>query len=323
MESKPLLSIIVPIYNVEDYLPRCIDSILSQTFTDFELLLVDDGSQDKSGDICDDYTQKDSRIRVIHKENGGAGSARNAGLDKSRGAYIMFVDPDDKLGTNDTIERNLNILQRCDRNCFVQFPTLWNYKSERNKMVKQGKKILSGENAILKSFFNLQITSVVWDKIYDRKIFSTIRFPDMRYYEDFYCIINILKNTDSVIFSDTGFYDYCIREGSATTSNLSAKKLIDFLCVRMFALNEARKLDSTGLYRVHFFLEMQDILVYGRMLIDNFTLESYCTRIYKFIPDYKAIFYYMTKRNLKKGLKCMAFKIIGEKNFCRWNKIKK
>jgi glycosyltransferase involved in cell wall biosynthesis len=91
----PTISVIVPVYNVEQYLCKCLDSILNQTFTDFELLLIDDGSPDKSGQICDEYAQKDSRIRVFHKENGGVSSARNLGLDNAKGKWIAFIDSDD------------------------------------------------------------------------------------------------------------------------------------------------------------------------------------------------------------------------------------
>lgn len=90
-----MVSVIVPVYNTEKYLHRCIDSILTQTYTDFELLLIDDGSTDNSGKICDEYTQKDSRVRVFHKENGGVSSARNLGLDEAKGEWISFVDSDD------------------------------------------------------------------------------------------------------------------------------------------------------------------------------------------------------------------------------------
>lgn len=93
----PTLSIIVPVYKVEPYLHRCVDSILAQTFTDFELILVDDGSPDNCGAICDEYAAKDSRILVIHKENGGLSDARNAGLDIAKGEYIGFVDSDDYI----------------------------------------------------------------------------------------------------------------------------------------------------------------------------------------------------------------------------------
>lgn len=98
--KAPKISIIVPVYNVEKYLSRCIDSILAQTFTDFELLLIDDGSKDKSGEICDEYTKKDDRVRVFHKENGGASSARNLGLDYANGKYVVFVDSDDYISVS-------------------------------------------------------------------------------------------------------------------------------------------------------------------------------------------------------------------------------
>ncbi len=93
--TTPAISVIVPVYNVEKYLPKCIDSILAQTFTDFEVILVDDGSSDRCGDICDEYAIKDSRVRVIHKDNGGVSSARQCGLDSAVGEYVIHCDPDD------------------------------------------------------------------------------------------------------------------------------------------------------------------------------------------------------------------------------------
>ena len=95
MNRETMLSVIVPVYNVEAYLPRCVDSILAQTYSNLEVILVDDGAKDKSGAICDDYAARDSRVKVIHKENGGLSSARNAGLDVAKGDYIAFVDSDD------------------------------------------------------------------------------------------------------------------------------------------------------------------------------------------------------------------------------------
>lgn len=94
---NPLISIIVPIYNAESTLNRCIDSIINQSFDDWELLLIDDGSKDQSGKICDEYATKDSRIKVFHKENGGVSSARNLGLDNALGKWITFIDSDDKI----------------------------------------------------------------------------------------------------------------------------------------------------------------------------------------------------------------------------------
>ena len=97
MNENPKITVIVPVYNTEKYLRRCVDSILAQTFTDFELLLVNDGSTDGSGAICDEYAQKDSRVRVFHKENGGVSSARNIGIDNAQGDWITFIDSDDRI----------------------------------------------------------------------------------------------------------------------------------------------------------------------------------------------------------------------------------
>ena len=108
MSDKPLISVIVPVYNVERYLPRCIESILKQTYTNFELILVDDGTPDRSGIICDRYAEKDSRIRVIHKENGGVSTARNAGIDAAKGEWITFVDSDDWVSV-----KYLELLAEC------------------------------------------------------------------------------------------------------------------------------------------------------------------------------------------------------------------
>ena len=118
----PTLSIIVPVYKVEAYLPTCIDSILSQTFRDFELILVDDGSPDRSGAICDEYASRDSRIHAVHQANAGVSAARNTGLDTMRGQFVTFVDSDDELGTPTTLEENLRILMDDPAIDVVQFP---------------------------------------------------------------------------------------------------------------------------------------------------------------------------------------------------------
>lgn len=109
---KPVISVIVPIYNVEKYLPRCIESILNQSFKEFELILVDDGSSDNSGKICDIYAEKDERVKVIHKENGGVSSARNVGIKAVNGEYIGFVDPDDYIDR----EMYKNLYELCENN---------------------------------------------------------------------------------------------------------------------------------------------------------------------------------------------------------------
>ena len=108
--SNPKISVIIPVYNAESTLRRCVDSFLAQTFTDFECLLINDGSKDRSGEICDEYVARDSRVKVFHKENGGVSSARNVGLDNATGEWIAFVDSDDWVGGRNIWGRSLSIL---------------------------------------------------------------------------------------------------------------------------------------------------------------------------------------------------------------------
>ncbi len=151
-DVNPIISVIVPVYNAEKYLRRCVDSILAQTFTDFELLLIDDGSKDKSGEICDEYARKDNRVKVFHKENGGASAARNLGLDHANGYYVAFVDSDDYLST-EYLHSFYNIIYVKDRvDLIIQSP-IYTYQNGIIKTKKITNRVYDGEN-MLKDFIN-------------------------------------------------------------------------------------------------------------------------------------------------------------------------
>ena len=126
------LSFIIPIYNVEKYLPQCVDSILSQTYTDFEVILVDDGSPDNSGKLCDAYAQKDARVRVIHKPNGGLSDARNAGLDVAYGDYVIFVDSDDFWMKNDCLQQIMYVVEQNSECGFIGFNCSYYYEDNQS-----------------------------------------------------------------------------------------------------------------------------------------------------------------------------------------------
>lgn len=315
---KELLSIIVPVYNVEEYLPRCIDSILSQTFTNFELILVDDGSTDSSGDICDEYADKDERIIVVHLQNGGASQARNKGIDIARGEYLMFIDSDDALGTNGVIEKNIKFLIESPKRIFVQIPVLWSYENGEEYLLSAKNAHYNDNNSIFRAFFNGNITSLVCDKIFKKEVFSNVRFPNyLRHYEDSYCVIDLLDNTDDAIISNRGFYKYYIRGGSSMQSDLTRQKVEDFFCMTVKSITKALSIKGTELYRVHTFLEMEDKLAYGRSFLEKDSLK-YCNQLSQFIPEYKAIFSYIFKRNIKKGIKVLIIKFVGLKSFLRF-----
>ena len=151
-QKQPLLSIIVPIYKVEEFLHECIDSILKQEFTDYELILVNDGSPDNCGDICDQYSSEDSRIIVIHKENGGLSSARNAGIDIARGKYYSFIDSDDFISQDFSLS-NMNYLS-LHQDIDMIVTQVCYYDQVENKIVYNTRKELLNEKEILNYYIN-------------------------------------------------------------------------------------------------------------------------------------------------------------------------
>lgn len=173
--AAPMISIIVPVYNTEKYLRRCIDSVLAQTYKDFELLLIDDGSTDTSGAICDEYAEKDGRIRVFHKENGGVSSARNLGLDNAKGEWITFVDSDDYIEENflKSFEGKL------DADLVVGNTVLITYQTGK-RMKHNG--IPSGcykdVRSVLSSHLSESILRVPWGKMYRAGLISDLRYNE-------------------------------------------------------------------------------------------------------------------------------------------------
>lgn len=230
--TTPVLSIIVPVYNVEEYLARCIDSVLTQTFTNFELILVDDGSPDRCGEICDEYARKDSRVIVIHKENGGVSSARNRGLDIARGEYITFVDSDDLIGTSTTYEENIAILKHDSQIDVLQYPILTiSEKDGANKTMFASRYIFGERELFLNWYTGSPIRGYVWDKIFKKTVFNEIRFPEgMALTEDAFCIVDFVRVVKCLYISEQGYYTYILRKNSAISS-FSAKKCLDmFTC---------------------------------------------------------------------------------------------
>ncbi len=224
-----IISIIVPVYNVEDYISECIDSILTQTFSDWELILVDDGSTDSSGKICDEYALKDSRIKVIHKNNGGLSSARNAGLDIAKGEYITFIDSDDVIIGEDVFENIINCFVEDPEIDIVQYDVIHKWQSsEEHKRLYPFKTYYDKED-ILKAYLTENIHVACWDKIFKAEIFKEIRFPLGQISEDIAIIPQIVENTNNLKATNIGYYGYRYRDGSITNSNLPYNKICSIL----------------------------------------------------------------------------------------------
>ena len=204
------ISVIVPVYKVEKYLNKCVDSILVQTYDNFELILVDDGSPDNCGQICDEYAQKDSRVKVIHKENGGLSSARNAGLDVATGDYIGFVDSDDYISPV-MYEKLLKASDENDADlviCGVE-----KVDEYGNAITDQCNELASGVIS-KKEAFNIWFCVTVWNRIYKANVFKNIRFPLGKLHEDEFVAHLVYENSSKIYFIPDKLYFYLQRTDS-------------------------------------------------------------------------------------------------------------
>lgn len=223
-QRQPLLSVIVPVYNVAPWLRECIDSILGQTFTDFELLLVDDGSLDESGIICDEYAGTDSRVRVWHQANAGQAAARNLALDNARGKFYAFVDSDDSVD-NETFANVIKQLLDNRELAFVQYP-----HCKVNSIVNACPKKLTGATSLLAAWIDKKnITNYFWDKLWDARVFDNLRFPEGWVFEDRYLMADALLRCKAAVLTDKGLYHYRVREGQTTGRKRTAHFLKSML----------------------------------------------------------------------------------------------
>lgn len=210
-----LISVIVPIYNVEDYLRKCIDSIINQTYKNLEIILVDDGSPDNCGKICDEYAQVDARIKVIHKKNGGVSDARNKGIENAKGQYIAFVDPDDSVLPamfetllSVAVKENTDIVQ-CN----------YSYIFEDGHIETTAQKITSNilhdeENVF--SFFNGEIYPVIFAKLFKSSLLKNIRFnTNLKISEDRLFVYECCRNAGKIKLLESVYYYYLQRSTSA------------------------------------------------------------------------------------------------------------
>lgn len=226
METTPLISVIVPVYKVEAYLRKCVDSIVNQTYQNLEIILVDDGSPDSCGVICDELATKDSRIRVLHKENGGLSSARNAGLGIAQGEYIGFVDSDDWLEP-ETYQWLLDMALSEDVKlvCGGRYDCSSWSGDRQVGLCPRKREVISGQELARRIFLWDNVDSAAWDKLYHRSLFQTIRYPLGVVSEDVPTTYRIALEAGWVGMLDKPVYNYFHRPGSITTAAFSPKSL--------------------------------------------------------------------------------------------------
>lgn len=231
-----LISIIVPVYNVEQYLNRCVESIVNQTYSNIEIILVDDGSPDHCPEICDKWAAMDSRIKVIHKENGGLSDARNIGLEIAVGDFIGFVDSDDWIAQdmyyvlyNDLMTNNSDISA-----CAVK--RVYESSMQMENLTKNGCMVLETEEAMKALIEQTWLKQPVWYKLYRREIIEDIEFPIGKYHEDAFWTYQIIGRAHRVSITDKTYYYYWQRGNSIMGKPFSMKRL-DGLEAEIFQLD--------------------------------------------------------------------------------------
>lgn len=226
MKKELLVSVIVPVYNVKKYLKRCLDSIVGQTYKNLEIILVDDGSTDGSGEICDKYAEGDGRIRVIHGKNGGVSVARELGLEASRGEYIAFVDSDD-IVASEYIEKMIF----CANKYGAEIVSC-GYKKIKNdvsaRSVKKDGKIFQfdGVTALESLLYQKQFDSSLWNKIIKRELFGDVKFHNLDMFEDLDIVCRLFLKSKKIVYMDSGLYYYRLRGESLMNGEFSNKNFV-------------------------------------------------------------------------------------------------
>ena len=237
--NTPLISIIVPVYKVEKYLDCCVESILVQTYQNIEVILVDDGSPDDSGAMCDVWAQRDPRVRVIHKQNGGASSARNAGLDVAKGEYIGFVDSDDYID-----KEMYSCMMKALENTHVKIACCKSMVvGEQDAKVFQGKedsftvKVFNTEET-LDEIFAFRMGTSFWRRLFHASVFEGIRFPEGEINEEYPLLIPIAVKAEGTVFVERVLYYYRDRSDSVTGTVHTSLRTLRCVATNMKRMKE-------------------------------------------------------------------------------------
>lgn len=226
-QEKALISIIIPVYKVEKYLEKCIQSVINQTYENLQIILVDDGSPDNCGKICDEYAKKDHRIEVIHKSNGGLSDARNKGLEMAKGEYIGFVDSDDYIEA-DMYEVLYNLLKQYNADVSIcNFYTV----SQGKISIKNADNGINEYNRIeiLKEILlDKNIQSYAWNKLYKKELFDEIKYPIGKKYEDIGTTFYLLEKCNKVVVTGKSEYYYINRQDSIV-NNVTESTITDYI----------------------------------------------------------------------------------------------
>ncbi|MBQ8038354.1 MAG: glycosyltransferase family 2 protein [Lachnospiraceae bacterium] len=295
------VSVIVPIYKVEEYLEECVRSILNQTYQNFELILVDDASPDNCGKLCDAYAAENPKVKVIHKENGGLSSARNAGVEIARGEYIAFIDSDDYV-RECYLEELVKLAQQhsADLVCchFLKAEKFCKWNDSEDLTIYRGEEVIDHR------FVNDVVMTVAWNKLYHRKFFEEygLRYPYGKIHEDNFLTPQILYRTNCMVITGKSLYFYRVRDNSIVTSAFSEKRL-DKLEAVEYNLKFYREINKPNLYAKELEGYLRGLMSFYVLMHDT-DYEKYRNRMSELRGKLKKTFLeHMVSRRIKLKLK--------------------
>ncbi len=250
MRNKPLLSIVVPLYNTGDYIGRCIESVINQEYLNWELIIVDDGSTDNSLEVAQSYAQKDDRIKVFHQENQGVSKARNTALKEIQGELVTFIDSDDGIEPC-TYREAIDLLLR-EKDCdHVQFCQKKLVGTDRAYAVPNTHQAITGTINLLKNWVvERDISWIVCNKIFKAELIKGFNFKEGSVYEDNLYVCELLKRSKGICFSEKGAYLYYYRAGSITNTH-TTKNTLDMITIHTDIYNEIDEYPELNRERAH------------------------------------------------------------------------
>lgn len=223
VSKEPLVSVIVPVYNVEKYLSCCLDSIILQTYKNLEIIVVDDGSTDDSGDICDEYAKKDKRIEVIHKKNGGLSDARNAGLNVAKGEYITLIDSDDWVD-NDYVEQQVVAIMESGADIIITSHKV-HYPKKIIDYATSERAVYGPEEVLERILYSQGIDLSAWAKLYRAELFYGVKYPKGRLYEDAATTYKLIDRCKKIAINSVSTYNYRMNDKSISRCEFNPKKM--------------------------------------------------------------------------------------------------
>lgn len=292
IKEKDLISVIIPVYNVENYVEKCIQSVLNQTYQKIEIILVNDGSKDGSEEICLKYAKKDKRIVYVKQKNGGLSAARNKGIEVAKGSYYVFIDSDDYVNIHFIEELYRVILETGASISVCDFEKVDDKASNDIRSYENGTVRVYENRGKMLNLYNeySAITTVAWNKMYSKNIFKDIKYPKGKLHEDEFVIYDILNNADKIAYTNCAYYYYLQRSGSITGNyKLSRTDVLEALRDRMKKFKESHDEELYGKTLYNYYYQ----LVYHCSMIKKSGIEANekLDEIEELINKYKDEFY--------------------------------